>query len=183
MDQIPDIRKILERYEIYYEDDPRSPQLLYLCPFHDDHNVGSAGFDEEEGVFYCFACGEGGNIYQFVSKLENCSIAKAQGIISSNFKSESSYDVQIQRKLDNLGRSGILFKEYKRTYEKGVINILSNLVRRDLPYDFYARWVSVLTFFSFVNNGNVNERNKQFLDCYGQFFKEMSNFQIEKEEQ
>lgn len=39
-----------------------------LCPFHDD-KVNSFSFHEATGLWQCFACGEKGNIYQFLEKV------------------------------------------------------------------------------------------------------------------
>ena len=38
-----------------------------LCPFHDDNNP-SLHVSEEKGLFHCFSCGTGGDIFGFVMK-------------------------------------------------------------------------------------------------------------------
>ncbi|MPZ70281.1 MAG: DNA primase [Actinobacteria bacterium] len=41
-----------------------------LCTFHSD-KTPSMSVDQAKGLFFCFGCGEGGNIYHFVQKMEN----------------------------------------------------------------------------------------------------------------
>ena len=36
-----------------------------LCPFHDDHNP-SMSVDGQRGIYKCFACGAGGDVFSFV---------------------------------------------------------------------------------------------------------------------
>jgi replicative DNA helicase len=51
----------------------RGDELTGLCPFHDDHNIGSFFVDpnKDGGVFNCFACGAAGDVFAFIEKLEN----------------------------------------------------------------------------------------------------------------
>lgn len=63
-----DLRKVLYYYGIVDEE-------KIICPFHDDNNP-SCHINYDEGVFYCFACGAGGNALDFV-KLAN---PKANGL-------------------------------------------------------------------------------------------------------
>lgn len=36
-----------------------------ICPFHDDHNP-SMSIDGQRGIYKCFACGAGGDVFNFV---------------------------------------------------------------------------------------------------------------------
>jgi DNA primase len=47
-----------------------------LCPFHSE-KTPSFTVDASRGLWHCFGCGEGGNIYQFVQKVENLSFPEA----------------------------------------------------------------------------------------------------------
>ncbi|CAJ1968078.1 unnamed protein product [Cylindrotheca closterium] len=38
-----------------------------LCPFHDDHNP-SLSIDGSRGIYKCFSCGAGGNVYNFIQE-------------------------------------------------------------------------------------------------------------------
>lgn len=41
-----------------------------LCTFHSD-KTPSMSVDQAKGLFFCFGCGEGGNIYHYIQKMEN----------------------------------------------------------------------------------------------------------------
>ncbi len=47
-----------------------------LCPFHSE-KTPSFTLDAARALFFCFGCGEGGNIYHFVQKVENLSFPEA----------------------------------------------------------------------------------------------------------
>ena len=47
-----------------------------LCPFHSE-KTPSFTVDAARGLFYCFGCNEGGNIYHFIQKVENLSFPEA----------------------------------------------------------------------------------------------------------
>lgn len=47
-----------------------------LCPFHDDKNP-SFHVDEEKGLYYCFSCGAGGDIFKFLENHKGISFVEA----------------------------------------------------------------------------------------------------------
>jgi DNA primase len=47
-----------------------------LCPFHNDKNP-SLTISPEKGLWHCFGCGAGGDMFKFVTDFENISKAKA----------------------------------------------------------------------------------------------------------
>ena len=47
-----------------------------LCPFHDDKNP-SMHIDEDKGLFHCFSCGAGGDIFGFYMRYNNVSFPEA----------------------------------------------------------------------------------------------------------
>jgi len=47
-----------------------------LCPFHSE-KTPSFTVDSAKGLWHCFGCGEGGNIYHFVQKVENLPFPEA----------------------------------------------------------------------------------------------------------
>jgi DNA primase len=47
-----------------------------LCPFHSE-KTPSFTVDSAKGLWHCFGCGEGGNVYHFVQKIETLSFPEA----------------------------------------------------------------------------------------------------------
>lgn len=53
-----------------------------MCPFHDDHSP-SMSVSSRLGIFKCFVCNTGGNVFTFVSKYENVSYPESIRIVAS----------------------------------------------------------------------------------------------------
>jgi DNA primase len=51
-------------------------EMVGLCPFHDDHKP-SMNVSSVKQIFKCFACGAGGNVFQFIQMRENLSFPQA----------------------------------------------------------------------------------------------------------
>jgi DNA primase len=47
-----------------------------LCPFHAD-KTPSLHVNEDKGVYHCFGCGESGDVFNFIMKLDGVSFAEA----------------------------------------------------------------------------------------------------------
>ena len=112
-----------------------------MCPFHDDHSP-SMHVSTKLGIFKCFVCNTGGNVFTFVQKFENVSFPKAIEIVankcgitfnhtieknvSSKFKKE--YEIMELSSIfyqNNLAsKEGIEAKEYllKRGIDDSIIN-------------------------------------------------------------
>jgi DNA primase len=57
-------------------------ELLGLCPFHDDHNP-SLRVDPDRQSYKCWACGEGGDCFAFVQKIENVGFYDALELLAT----------------------------------------------------------------------------------------------------
>jgi len=51
-------------------------RLVGLCPFHQE-KTPSFSVDPEKQLWHCFGCSEGGNVFQFLMKVENLPFAEA----------------------------------------------------------------------------------------------------------
>lgn len=50
--------------------------FVALCPFHPE-KTPSLSISPSKQVYYCFGCGEGGNVFRFLQKVENLSFTEA----------------------------------------------------------------------------------------------------------
>jgi DNA primase len=62
-----------------------------LCPFHSE-KTPSFQVDAAKGLWHCFGCGEGGNVYHFVQKVENLPFPEAVEWLARRFGFELRYE-------------------------------------------------------------------------------------------
>ena len=58
--------------------------LKALCPFHSE-KTPSFSVHREKQVFHCFGCGAGGDVFEFVKRIENVSFPEALRIVAERF--------------------------------------------------------------------------------------------------
>lgn len=58
--------------------------LKGLCPFHDE-KTPSFQVTPSRGLFYCFGCGEGGDVITFLEKIENLTFTEAVQILADRY--------------------------------------------------------------------------------------------------
>ena len=68
-----DLVKVVGHYSTL---ERKGAAYLGLCPFHDDHHP-SLRVDPAKGVYHCFSCGAGGDVFRFVQEKEGCSFGEA----------------------------------------------------------------------------------------------------------
>jgi DNA primase len=68
-----------------------SNRLTGLCPFHDEKRP-SFGVAPATNLFYCFGCGEGGDVISFVSKLDGLNFAESVERLASRYNITLTYE-------------------------------------------------------------------------------------------
>jgi len=99
IDYIFDNIDIVSLVSEYVKLEKRGQNYLGLCPFHNE-KTPSFTVSPEKKIAHCFGCGKGGNIFQFVSLIENITYNQAiaklgtrLGLdLESNDNKEASYD-------------------------------------------------------------------------------------------
>jgi len=71
----PDIVKVMEKEGIQLTNGARGG-LKCRCPLHEDQSP-SMTVNVDKQVFYCFGCGEGGDVITFIKKLHGLSFKQA----------------------------------------------------------------------------------------------------------
>ncbi|NNE70797.1 MAG: DNA primase, partial [Rhodothermales bacterium] len=59
----------------------RGSNYVGLCPFHSE-KTPSFNVNPSLGIFKCFGCGEGGDVFSFISRMENLSFPEAVGVLA-----------------------------------------------------------------------------------------------------
>ena len=65
-----------------------------LCPFHNEKSP-SFSVSPDKQIFHCFGCGVGGNVFSFLSKIENISFIEA---VQNLARKSKHYTSNIRRK-------------------------------------------------------------------------------------
>lgn len=105
------IASLVERYVSLTKS---GAQLKGLCPFHDDTNP-SLQVNDNKGLFHCFSCGAGGDIFGFYMKYNNVpfaealeELAKLAGVTLTHFKT----DRKVVSKKNSLYKINSIAAEY-----------------------------------------------------------------------
>ena len=106
IDYIFDNIDIVSLVSEYVKLEKRGQNYLGLCPFHNE-KTPSFTVSPEKKIAHCFGCGKGGNIFQFVSLIENITYNQAivklgtrLGLdIESNSNKEERYDLNNEHDL------------------------------------------------------------------------------------
>ncbi|HEX3033918.1 MAG TPA: CHC2 zinc finger domain-containing protein, partial [Thermodesulfobacteriota bacterium] len=67
---------IINLIETYISLKKLGKSYVGLCPFHDE-KTPSFHVNEEKGVFHCFGCGAGGDIFGFMMRYNNLTFSEA----------------------------------------------------------------------------------------------------------
>ncbi len=65
--------------------------LKGLCPFHDEKSP-SFNVRPDQGFYHCFGCGEGGDVYKFLQKMENITFYEAVEKCASKISYQIQYE-------------------------------------------------------------------------------------------
>lgn len=74
--QVARLEDVVERYLPLKRAGSPVKTLVGLCPFHTDRHP-SFYVNVEQQYYKCFACGEGGDLFKFVQKMEGCDFRTA----------------------------------------------------------------------------------------------------------
>ncbi|MCX6811244.1 MAG: DNA primase [Candidatus Berkelbacteria bacterium] len=84
MDQVEEIKQrvdIVDLISIYLELKKAGANYKALCPFHNE-KTPSFMVSQDKGIFKCFGCGESGDIFTFVEKIEGVDFPEALKILA-----------------------------------------------------------------------------------------------------
>lgn len=125
----------------YLDLTPRGDSFVAKCPFHNE-KTPSFSINDEKGLFHCFGCGVGGNVFTFVSKYKNLTfreslefVADLVGVKLNSYERNSNNVIQKKKyKLINL------VNEY---FKKNLLNnkkAFSYLRQRDIDESFISKF-------------------------------------------
>jgi DNA primase len=162
IDQIRQVAHIIEIASQYTTLRQRGRKHVGLCPFHSE-KTPSFTVDSEKGLFHCFGCGIGGDVFSLVMEKENLSFPEALKHLAEKYniplpeqKKLSPQALKLEEQILKINESALAF------FKKNLFNTqegktaLEYLKKRDIPdkiiQDFkigYAMnsWDSLLNYF------------------------------------
>ena len=87
------------------------------CPFHGE-KTPSFSVTPDKGFFYCFGCQTGGNVFNFLMKIENLTFFEAVKLLAGKLdiplpeKEKTARDRQLERDLAELYRANMLARDF-----------------------------------------------------------------------
>lgn len=91
LDALIDAADIVEVVSGYTSLRKRGATHSGLCPFHQE-KTPSFTVSADKGLYYCFGCGEGGNVFTFLERIENLSFVEAAEQLAQRFGVVLEYD-------------------------------------------------------------------------------------------
>lgn len=109
----------------------KGKNFLGLCPFHTE-KTPSFSISQDKQLFYCFGCGEGGNVISFIQKIEKMNyveslrfLADRAGIsISNNIDKEELEKIKKRDMILSINREAARFFYGNLQKNSGAINYL-----------------------------------------------------------
>lgn len=189
IDFILDTLDIVDLISEYIKLEKKGRNYLGLCPFHNERTP-SFTVSREKKIFHCFGCNKGGNVFQFLSQIENITYAQAVSKLASRFgikvEEKESFEYDITNKKDSMYYAYILLADYYNyillnTAEASIA--LKYLLNRGLSLQTIKEFnigyapsnndsaVSFLEKYNFnmsyaVAAGVIKESNKKYCDVF-----------------
>jgi DNA primase len=108
MDEVAEVKARLEITEVvsgYLPLKQAGRNLKAPCPFHEEKSA-SFMVSPEKGIYHCFGCGEGGDIFNFVMKMEGLDFRSALELLARKagveLKAKSGEAKQVQKLRERL---------------------------------------------------------------------------------
>lgn len=76
IDQIREATNLVEVVRRYIPLKKAGSRYVGLCPFHEDRKTPSFSVDPNKGLWICFGCRKGGNVFQFLQRIEGAPFPK-----------------------------------------------------------------------------------------------------------
>lgn len=139
VDQLRQIANIVEIASQYTTLRLRGRKHVGLCPFHAE-KTPSFTVDAEKGLYHCFGCGVGGDVFSLIMEKENLSFPEALKHLAEKYnvplpeqRKISPQALKLEEQILNVNESALaLFRKNLLNSQEGK-NALEYLKKRDIP--------------------------------------------------
>ena len=139
----------------FYELSRKGKDYQCLCPFHNDHHLGSFIIDERRNTYCCFACGAHGDSIEFLMRHENLTFFEAVAWLGKKY----GIDVEGSERFDPTPA-----RPHRPALSYPMLTLPIDMVkaRLDTRDDTFCNWVRSLPW-----NDEQKERVESVLRSYG----------------
>lgn len=141
-----------------------------LCPFHNDHKIGSFVATESMGIWKCFSCGEGGDSIKFISLIEGTdyletafNLALRYGIIS-----DDEYAEYYQRRRYTKKQRKNIEQKFEKINKEKIKKKIKDIADEDTLHSVFSLFIKTVGEHYEVNNkenydGLLSKEHKKHL--------------------
>lgn len=146
-DQVQEIKNKLNIVEVVKEYLPQLKQAgsnwKGLCPFHNE-KTPSFMVSEDKQFWHCFGCGEGGDIFEFIKKIENVEFPESLRILAQKagvvLQKQDPKLLDLRARLVDIHQAAAKFFMAHLWQTKGGSEALAYLRQRGLQDDTIQEW-------------------------------------------
>jgi len=139
IDQIRQVANIVEIASQYTTIRQRGRKHIGLCPFHAEKSP-SFTVDSEKGLFHCFGCGIGGDVFSLVMEKENLSFPEALKYLAEKYRIPlperrklSPQALRLEEQLQEISESALAFFKKNLFNTQEGASALEYLEKRSIP--------------------------------------------------
>ncbi|MCR4651868.1 MAG: DNA primase [Lachnospiraceae bacterium] len=147
VEQVRTSNNIVDVISQYVHLQKKGSTYFGLCPFHNE-KTGSFSVSPSKQMFYCFGCGEGGNVLSFLMKYENLTFSEAVKALADRagitlpeveMTAEMKHAQQEREALFEINREAAKFYYYTLRSDSGKLG-MQYLKKRELTDETMKKW-------------------------------------------
>ena len=110
--------------------------FMFLCQFHRE-KTPSLGVTNHCNLMYCFGCGYGGNVFDYVKDYENISFKEALSLVAEVYNLEKT-GIKVNKNLVDKYKQSIMSDKYLELIELGMKRIIDRSKKDINKYGYDA---------------------------------------------
>ena len=161
----------------------RGDKGMALCPFHGE-KTASMSFTDNENLFHCFGCKEGGDIYKFVQEIRGLEFSDAVEEVASRYSFALKYEKSsnLMPKKELVKKANLLMKYFHEellssdSSKKARAFLRSRGLVKEVIEEFKLGWIgnNEKSFLEYCRDNNITKKDLQQIGLYNsnerQFF-------------
>ena len=161
----------------------RGDKGMALCPFHGE-KTASMSFTDNENLFHCFGCKEGGDVYKFVQEIRGLEFSDAVEEVASRYSFTLKYEKSsnLIPKKELIEKTNLLMRYFHEelmssdSSKKARAFLRGRGLVKEAIEEFKLGWIgnNEKNFLDYCRDNNITKRDLQQIGLYNsnekQFF-------------